>query len=70
MKLFGGERHPISTAIQPKSRFEFEDHLDRLLDELVDEELIDIRGDRILLTANGKRSTNRRAKRARFGIPF
>jgi len=36
----------------------------------VDEELIDIRGDRILLTAKGKRSTNRRAKRARFGIPF
>lgn len=39
-------------------------------DELVNEKLIDIRGDRILLTAKGKRLSNRRAKRAGFGIPF
>ncbi len=70
MKLFGGEKHPISTAIQPISGFEFEDQLDLLLDELMDEELIDINGDRILLTVKGKRLSNRRAKRAKFGIPF
>jgi len=69
-EVFEAEEYPISTAIQPTSGFEFKDQLDQLLAELCDEGLIDITGERIVLTARGKRSSSRRATRARFGVPF
>ena len=48
----------------------FEDQLDSILDELKDDELAQAKGRKISLTTRGKRLSERRTWRARFGIPF
>jgi len=69
-KTFKQDENSIKTAIQPMSGFEFEDQLDPILNELEADGLIHLDGTRISLTRKGRRLSERRIGRAKFGIPI
>jgi len=58
-----------ATATRPMSGYDFEDQLDSLLKELEDGGLVEVGGERILLTKKGRGASRRKAARARIGIP-
>ncbi|MFP3953315.1 MAG: hypothetical protein ACLFVS_04230 [Candidatus Acetothermia bacterium] len=51
---FNYDESAISTAVQPMSGFDFEGHLDSLLDELEADGLVRIDGNKIFLPSRGK----------------
>jgi len=68
--VFAPDDLPIVTVVNPVAGFDFLNQLDVIMQELADDGLVIIQGDRFYLTDKGRRMSNRRLARARFGIPF